>query len=320
MSSLTATALVLGLIIGFSSSVVYLHVHVLVHPAPSYYFPEAQVPASLAPKQGQAYRQLKSLTHREMMALPSSFDPLLHNYTVVIGAWRRPQYLRQLLEAFQEQTLAPSEIWVSVFASPKKSEYLVELGKHWFDNRSSVPVRSIFGEPQLGYWGRFQLALQVPTTHVLIADDDIRPSPEMMRRLMHMSHTRDYRGIYGFKGFHPGDMQKLWIHPERIMLANLVGGFWFMPREWVKLMFREDPVSWLTGEDFHLSHMARKHQGLPSWIYPHDPAEARTHAIRSFQEYMEWSNAGDTTLYMPDGRMTVRERIERVIRGQGWWD
>lgn len=134
---------------------------------------------------------------------------------------------------------------------------------------------------------------------------------------MHMAHTAEYGGgIYGFKGFTAADMRVLHIHPERILLANLVGGFWFCRSDLVRAIFRAEPLSFATGEDFHFAYAARKWHNAATWVYPHDPRDRDTHAIVSFDRYRQISNSGDTTLSRP-GNMELRNRIARHVWQHG---
>lgn len=104
---------------------------------------------------------LPSLTHREMMALPSTFDAretAKHAYTAVIGAWRRPAFIGALLDALLSQSFPPSEIIISMFASPRQADYDAALRQHaeaYAARGGAIPILKVVGEPQLGYFGRF---------------------------------------------------------------------------------------------------------------------------------------------------------------------
>lgn len=40
---------------------------------------------------------------------------------------------------------------------------------------------------------------------------------------------------------------------SRLQEADVVGGFWAVRQQWLRLLFRETPVTWLSGEDYHMT-------------------------------------------------------------------
>ena len=55
---------------------------------------------------------------------------------------------------------------------------------------------------------------------------------------------------------------------ERLMEVDYLCSLWMVAAAWVPLLFREAPYTYATGEDFHLSHMLRKHASVPSYVLP----------------------------------------------------
>ena len=61
-----------------------------------------------------------------------------------------------------------------------------------------------------------------------------------------------------------------------LLEADYLCSLWFGETAWMRLLFRERPLSFATGEDFHLGAMLRKHAGVRSYVLPVDQAEHST--------------------------------------------
>ncbi len=77
------------------------------------------------------------------------------------------------------------------------------------------------------------------------------------------------------------------------MQVDLCGGFWLARTEWLRSMFVEPPLTWESGEDFHLTAMMRKHEGLPTFLLPSDLGDEATWGHT--QDFIDISAAGDST-------------------------
>lgn len=101
--------------------------------------------------------------------------------------------------------------------------------------------------------------------------------------------------------------------------ADVVGGFWAIRQEWVRLLFRETPITWYTGEDYHLTYSVSKYAGLRTFLAPKDPKDPQT--LYQSKDYMAISHAGDTTeytLYPYEGRSLSGPDLRDGIVAQLW--
>ncbi|EFC41069.1 predicted protein [Naegleria gruberi] len=240
------------------------------------------------------------LTMQELFALPSAYTPATKtsdefSVTVVVGLYKRTGLVKRWMQALLSQTHQPKVVWMVFFASPKAEEIENEIQEAKLlatSNNISLFINK--GEMQLKYFGRFQLALQSPTKYIAVFDDDCIPEKRFLEAAIHTINTNNYRGILGTKG--TPTAEDYFYGPvsgsEQIIEVDVVGGSWFMEREWVKLLFREKMFSWATGEDWHLCSNARKYANIRCFVMP----VSRTLETNSYSgDYMQISNNGDTT-------------------------
>jgi hypothetical protein len=147
---------------------------------------------------------------------------------------------------------------------------LRDVTKNFTDPR----VKWVAGDPQLKYFGRFQIALQAPSTHLAFFDDDCIPGDLAVANAFHVMYlkSRRYYGLIGMKG-HWGSVEEPVTHiqqpyhitwefrPPMAKQVDLTGGLWFLRREWLHIMFRDNPFTLETGEDFQLTYTLRKYMG-----------------------------------------------------------
>ena len=58
------------------------------------------------------------LTVEQILDLPLVDNSANQKLTVIVGAWRRPQFMEEMIDALIAQTYPIEEIWVVAFASP----------------------------------------------------------------------------------------------------------------------------------------------------------------------------------------------------------
>ena len=204
----------------------------------------------------------------------SESDPLLaldFTYTAIVGAFRRMKFLARMIEALLAQSHPPFEIWVTSFASPHLAQ--LEAITKSFQNATSK-VKWLGGDPQLKYFGRMQVAAQASTTHVAFFDDDCIPGSNAVTNAFHMMYlkSRRYYGLIGMKGHWAPVEAKLthiqqpyhitWEYrPPMAKEVDLTGGMWFLRRDWLHTMFRDNAFTLETGEDFQLTYALKKYMG-----------------------------------------------------------
>ena len=271
-------------------------------------------------------------TLKELLALDSQFNPALHTVTAILNHWSRTTICRQL-DALRAQTAPPTHIWVCLFNSPR-AEGIAEAVAAYNDSRVSL----ITGEHNFKYFGRFQLALAAKTAFVLVLDDDMIPGPRFLSVLLHVATApaqrpsllgaigwllprpavrprgnggadvrfASYRALANNSGglYVPDGAYDLLV--ERLLEVDYLCSLWFGRTEWFGLLWREPPPTFATGEDFHLSHMLRKHAGVPSRVLP-----------VLFDDRSVW---GDTEHALAYGRYSTGGKATIALRDSLWWN
>ncbi|KAJ3252186.1 hypothetical protein HK103_001797 [Boothiomyces macroporosus] len=262
---------------------------VLEHAESGSMITEVQKHASEIPMPPSPPLNPKKRTLKELMEMKSNFpengDGKGDNGIIaIISTYKRPKTIIRIVEACLNQSVPPKEVWITVFSSPYEGEYRKIIDEYKSKNLTDVPIHLITGGPQFTYFARFQVALLAPTKYVALLDDDV--IPEGIHAFRNMLHTfnlqsNEYYGMYGCKG-HVINTEQLekeqseyyynyFTHePNTIEMADVVGGLWFMKREWVKYMFIEDPITIATAEDFQITAMLLKYANIPTFIFPVD--------------------------------------------------
>eukprot|EP00871_Galdieria_phlegrea_P001062 jgi/Galph1/1957/GphlegSOOS_G653.1 len=221
--------------------------------------------------------------------------------TVIISCFMRPTGFKTVALSFLNQSTAITSVIAYISGSPFKNEYLsiVEtLRKR--DERISAFV----SDKNLGYFGRFQMALQLTTDFVAFADDDVVQGPKTIEALIKAYKFEGFVGVLGVRGVVYDSVHPLWqkklnpstlnselnniqsdlafscVRPTEVQSHWLSSGsevdtlfsFWFMPSSWVRILYMEEPVTRLTAEDMFVSYMIQKYLGKPTyWLYSDDP-------------------------------------------------
>lgn len=199
--------------------------------------------------------------HAAPMSAPTS-----DGITVILTAYRRSEYLAQQIEALRAQSIPPKEIWVW---SNQSEDELRDV--------SNLADRVVVSNSNFLFWGRFSLANLVRTKYVAIFDDDILPQPKWFENCLKTIES-GIDGILGGSGVllpvgggYSSKHKVGWNahHLESPAQVDFVGHCWFMRKEYVNFMWREEPFSWDNGEDMHLSYMALKYGNIKTFVPPH---------------------------------------------------
>ena len=78
-----------------------------------------------------------------------------------------------------------------------------------------------------------------------------------------------------------------------ITQIDVAGGVWVAETAWTRLLFREAPPTWETGEDYNWCYALNKYANKPCLILPIDDKDPKTWSFSP--DYMELSDRGDTT-------------------------
>ena len=251
--------------------------------------------------------------------------------TVILNHFKRHTLCRQIEALLSQSSGPPAHIWVCLFASPMAASARAAALSY---NDSRIAV--IESEHNFKYFGRFQLALSAPTRYVLVFDDDMVPGRRYLATLIHAAGSTHARGaLLGSIGWllprpRPAPDLRLGSYRslrndsggaylglyvpdlaydllvDRMLEVDYLCSLWFGEARLLRLLFREAPYTFATGEDFHLSHMLRKHAAAPSYVLPVHPQDRTTwgdtdHALA----YNRFSTGGAATI-------DLRDRI--------WWN
>lgn len=190
--------------------------------------------------------------------------------TVILNCYKRPQYLQEQIEAIENQTIPPNDIWIW-YNKPEdqKQHDLTDLG-----------YKVTTCNYNFKFHGRFAFGLLVQTKYVAFFDDDTIPGKNWFQNCLD-TIEKGYDGILGsagiyLKGNQYDPHQKIgWngIHNEQVCEVDLVGHAWFMKKDYLRYLWYEDPISWDNGEDMQLSYQAQKYGNIKTYVPPHPKSD-----------------------------------------------
>ena len=188
--------------------------------------------------------------------------------TVILNCYKRPEYLKEQVEAIKKQTIKPDTVWLWVNQAVE-NEALGMFGGEWgFDRvfRSSVNCK---------FHGRFAVGLLAQTEYVAFFDDDTIPGNKWFENCLNTMET--HPGILGGAGVCLLDSKQYMRHlrsgwptkNKETEEVDLVGHAWFLKREDLCHMWSEVPASLEHGEDLQLSYMAQIKNNIKTYCPPH---------------------------------------------------
>jgi hypothetical protein len=190
----------------------------------------------------------------------------MNQITVILNGYKRPQFLKEQVDAIKNQTI------------PAKEIMLWQNHTEGFDKELTDTLITASSNTNLGVWARFAFALNANTEYICIFDDDTIPGDMWFENCLETIKT--YEGLLGTVGLiydtpssYRPNTRFGWAdinNPETIMV-DIVGHAWFFKREWLSTYWRELPPIGLTtvGEDMHFSAMIQKYLGLNTYVPPH---------------------------------------------------
>lgn len=292
--------------------------------------PQEKMPLPQRLTRQAIFRQHVSRDHptlKELLAADSTHQPTADGtvpVTAILNHWQRRTLCKQL-DSLRTQSVAVAHIWVCLFASPLAAS---ARGAALAYNDSRIAIFET--QTNLKYYGRFQLALSAQTRYVWLLDDDMIPGRRYLAQMLHVSGTHfgegallgsigwllpkprpqdlrlgSYRSLEnGTGGLYVPDLAYD-IMVERMVQVDYLCSMWFGESSLVRLLFAEAPITFATGEDFHLSHMLRKRAGVRSLVMP-----------VQFDDRATW---GDTDHALAYGRYTTGGRAKIELRDRIWW-
>ncbi len=239
--------------------------------------------------------------------------PNKNGITVILTAYRRVEYLAEQISAIRQQSIIPAEIWVWTNASPDELRDV-----------STLADRVIVSNTNWLFWGRFALGNLARTGYVAFFDDDILPQPRWFENCLNTIEN-GYDGILGGSGVllpliggYSSKNKAGWNgkHLTTTAEVDLVGHAWFMRKEHLQYMWREEPHSWNNGEDIHLSYMALKHGGIKTYVPPHPEKDQSLWSCRP--DFGKIVGRKNVATFKTSNHRQTRTDIVQSYRHDGW--
>lgn len=188
--------------------------------------------------------------------------------TAILNGYKRPQFLKEQIDAIKNQTVPASEIM------------LWQNNSEGFDANITNTITTASSNKNLGVWARFAFALNAKTEYICIFDDDTIPGPMWFENCLNTMKTHEgLLGTIGLvynnsNGYLP-NVRYGWDNPNnKAVQVDIVGHAWFFKREWLSTYWRELPPEGFdfVGEDMHFSYTLQKYLGLNTYVPPHPAA------------------------------------------------
>uniref|UniRef100_A0A6N2KRA1 Glycosyl transferase 64 domain-containing protein n=1 Tax=Salix viminalis TaxID=40686 RepID=A0A6N2KRA1_SALVM len=272
-------------------------------------------------------------TLSELMAMKSKWDlrgPSKPKVTVILNHFKRKTLCAQL-DSLLHQTLPFHHVWVLSFGSPNELSL-----KRIVDSYNDSRISFISSSYDFKYYGRFQMALQTEADLIL----------------SHVAGTEKYKNsVLGSIGRILPFRQKDFTFPsyrkfrskeaglylpdpayditiEKIVQVDFLSSSWFLSAELVKTLFIEAPLTFMTGEDLHLSHLTdmiitkirncgkngammldlqlQKYRNAGSFVLPVDPNDKET-----------WGDSEHRLAYVSETTVIFKDIVQ--VRDDQWW-
>lgn len=194
----------------------------------------------------------------------------MQDTTVILSVYKRPYAFEAQYNAIKNQT-HKSNIWIWI---NKADGINIPADIFRYDN-------VVYSSINFGVWGRFSLALNVPTKYTCIIDDDTIPEKRWIENCI--KTIDQYNGVITTRGViaqygkdhlypNPESYEAVgWGNPNEDTVAVDMGCHcWFFETEILSEFWRYAPKSLPMnfGEDMHLSFIAQK-LGLRTFVAPH---------------------------------------------------
>lgn len=234
--------------------------------------------------------------------------------TVILNCYKRPEYLKEQIQAIENQTVKPKEIWIW-YNAPEDREQ-IDLKKE-FSN-----YKLIQSNHNYKFHGRFAYGLLAQTKYVAFFDDDTIPGNKWFENCLN-TIEQGYNGILGssgvvLKGDNYSNNYKVgWghgINNEIPYEVDLVGHAWFMKKNYLRYLWYEDPISWDNGEDMQLSYQAQKYGNIKTYVPPHPVSNHSLWGSIKGIKYGSDNNAN----YKKHNHTPLRNHIVKEQINRGW--
>lgn len=190
----------------------------------------------------------------------------MNEITVILNGYKRPQFLKEQVDAIMCQTV------------PVKEIMLWQNNAEGFDKSLTDKLTTVVSNKNLGVWARFAFALNAKTEYICIFDDDTIPGDMWLENCLNTMKTHEgllgtVGLIYDSKNSYRPNTRFGWadINNPEVIRVDIVGHAWFFKREWLSTYWRELPPIGLTtvGEDMHFSYTLQKYLNINTYVPPH---------------------------------------------------
>ena len=217
--------------------------------------------------------------------------------TVILNVNKRINIFEKQLVSILNQSVNPYEIWVCIFESDIPDQFIDIVNKYKKDNNH---IRMIISDINFGYYGRFQLAMQVTTPYICFYDDNRFPHPDNLK--FYLDLIKKYRfsnSILGQWGwilhkpisnnenweYSPYCYKSEWITGNKenkknketetnrgmVYEVDYLCGHWFVSKSTIYNMFKGGIINFETGEDIKLSMTSYIYNNIKTYcVIPED--------------------------------------------------
>ena len=231
--------------------------------------------------------------------------------TAILNCYKRPQYLKEQIEAIKKQTIKTDDIIIWYNKPEDEQQY----------NIKDLGAKVILCDDNYKFHGRFAAALLARSEYVALFDDDTIPGSKWFENCI--NSMKSHPGIYGSSGvvlhdeYYEPNHKVGWNgnpNNENIEEVDLVGHAWFMKRQDVEYLWREEAYSWDNGEDMQLSYYAQKYGGVKTYVPPHPASDIEMWGSKNGVKYGNDLKAS----WRRSDHMQLRNEIANKQIRNGW--
>ena len=119
--------------------------------------------------------------------------------------------------------------------------------------------------------------MMAQTEHVAFLDDDTVPGTKWFENCL----SCGVEGVLGGVGLvHHNNTQYMahtrygWpSYNDSVVRVDLVGHAWFLKKDYLRYVWLEEPATYDTGEDMHLSYVCQKYGKIDTFVPPHPKSQ-----------------------------------------------